>query len=438
MRPLAGHELVVDDLPEQGVTEREVRIVLSTGRHEDPPFDDLAEGCSHLRCREVQTATSNSSSTSFRPPTRREGPPGRRLRRQPGARERHPQARRDSVGAGLARRCDHLLGVERVPAGPLEGPVDQSGVRGVTELIREQPSQFVTIEPREVDAIDALVALELGQERQECTARIDLVGPDGGESRSVHLAGCTPGTTAVARRLVGPLEVLDHQEDWAESGDPFEDPKDELEQADLGKSLVRWRTIPIGRIGRRRRVLPVRSAANLGHQPREFASTRSEERRQGRRIDIPDERTERLDERPVGKPPGPEREAPAAEDAGAGAADLIGECRHQSRLADPRLAADDHDPRLAGGGARVGAGEAAEFRLAPDEGLPTSTVHDAAMIGAPVSAPSRSAIDEFKAQAHAVMPASSSLVRRRPRARHRRVRVACPVQPMIPAISAVR
>ena len=51
------------------------------------------------------------------------------------------------------------------------------------ELIGEKPSQFVTVEPGKVDAIDALVALELGQERQEGAARIDLVGPDRGDEQ---------------------------------------------------------------------------------------------------------------------------------------------------------------------------------------------------------------------------------------------------------------
>ena len=43
----------MDDLPEEGVTERDVRVVRSAGRHEDPSIDDLAERGSHDRCREV-------------------------------------------------------------------------------------------------------------------------------------------------------------------------------------------------------------------------------------------------------------------------------------------------------------------------------------------------------------------------------------------------
>ena len=81
------------------------------------------------------------------------------------------------------------------------------------ELIRKQPSQFVTVEPGKVDAIDALVALELGQERQEGAARIDLVGPDGGDEQHPLVAKVAhQERQEVARRPVGPLEVLDHEE----------------------------------------------------------------------------------------------------------------------------------------------------------------------------------------------------------------------------------
>ena len=313
MRPLTGHQLVVDDLPEQGVTERDMRVVLSTGRHEDPPLDDLAEGGSHLRCREVGHRDQQLV-VDPRPGDRRDAQDllagvrdGRDAREDDIA-----QPRRDCVRAGLARRGDHLLGVERVPVGPLERPVDQPGVRGVTELIGEQPSQLVTIEPGKVDAIDALVALELGQERQEGAARIDLVGPDGGDDQHPLVSKVAhQERQEIARRLVGPLEVLDHEEHGAESGDPFEDPEDELEQADLGESLVGRRALAIERVRRRPRlrVLPVGSAANLGHQAGQLASARSEERRQRPRVDVAEERPERLDERPVREPAGPEREA---------------------------------------------------------------------------------------------------------------------------------
>ena len=244
----------------------------------------------------------------------------------------------------------------------------------------------------------------------------------------------------IARRLVGPLEVLDHEDDGRQSGDPFEDPEDELEQADLGESLVGRRAIAIERVRRRPRlrVLSVRSAANLGHQAGQLASARSEERRQRPRVDVAEERPERLDERPVRKPAGPEREAAADEDADARSRHLIRECGDQAGLADPGLARHDDDPRFAGRRPRVGLGEAPELSLPPDETLAASTIHDAAMIGAPKCAPSRPAIDQLEAEAHAVMPASSNRERRRPRARHRRVRVAGPVQPMIPAISSVR
>ena len=159
--------------------------------------------------------------------------------------------------------------------------------------------------------------------------------------------------------------------------------------------------------------VPVGSAADLGHEPGQLAAARPEERRQRTRVDVAEERPERFDERPVRKPAGPEREAPADEDAGTRSRHLIRERGDQPGLADPGLARDDDDPRFAGRRPRVGPGEAPELCLPPDEALAASTIHDAAMIGAPKGTPSRPAIDQLEAEAHAVMPASSN---RRPEA----------------------
>jgi hypothetical protein len=241
IRPLTGQQFVVDDFPQKGVTERDVGVLLSTSGHEDPSIDDLAEGGSHLGCREV-AYRDQQLVVDPRPGDRRHAQDllasigdGRDARE-----DDIPEPRRDGVSAGLTRRGDHLFGVERIPVGPLEGPVDQPGLRGVTELIRKQSSQFLTIEPDEVDTIDPLVTLELGQERKEGAARIHLISPDRGDEQDALVSKVAhQEREEVASRLVGPLEVLDHEKDGAEPGDPFEDAEDELEQADLGEALVR-------------------------------------------------------------------------------------------------------------------------------------------------------------------------------------------------------
>ena len=96
----------------------------------------------------------------------------------------------------------------------------------------------------------------------------------------------------------------------AKSGEPFQDAEHELEEADLGESLVGGGR----RLDRRRRPRlrsPIGSAADLRHQPRELASARPEQRRQRARIDVPEQGPERFDERPVRQPARPERQAAA-------------------------------------------------------------------------------------------------------------------------------
>ena len=184
--------------------------------------------------------------------------------------------------------------------------------------------------------------------------------------------------------------------------------------------------------------MAVGSPADLRHEPGQLIAAGTEKGGQRAGVDVAKERTERLDEGPVRKAAGPERKAAPDQDPDARIAESVRPCRDQACLADPGLAGEDDGPRLPGGRTRVGPGEALEFRLASDEGPTTSSVHDPAMIGAPAAPPSRPAIDQLETQAHAVMPADSKRVRRRPRARHRRARVASPEQPMIPAISCGR
>ena len=171
---------------------------------------------------------------------------------------------------------------------------------------------------------------------------------------------------------------------------------------------------PAGRVGRGPRASA--GPAHLG-SGREGPAARRR-RRRGRAHGTPRRtaRTEGRRSRAGGSPPTRTRtpEPPTSS----------GECRDQAGLADPGFAADDDDPRLPGGGTRVGPGEALEFRLAPDEGPDDEQRPRRGDDRRAAGPPSRPAIDQLETQAHAVMPADSNRVRRRPRARHRRVRVA--------------
>ncbi len=185
-------------------------------------------------------------------------------------------------------------------------------------------------------------------------------------------------------------------------------------------------------------VAPVRAGADLRHEPCQLAAVRAEQRRDRPGIHIAQELPEGLDERSIGQPAGPERQAAAGQDTRAPAGHPLAEALDQAGLADARLAGDEHDPGLAAAGAVVDGGETLGLGRPTDERGAASLLHVAAMIGAPARSPSRPSVDQDEPQAHAVMPASSRLLRRRPRARHRRVRVAGPDLPIIVAISSGR
>ena len=205
----------MDDLPEEGVTKRDVRVVRHAGRHEDPSIDDLAERGSHDGRREFAHGDEQLV-VDPRPGGRRDTQdllPRVRDGRDAGEHD-IAKPRRNGVAPGLARSRDHLLGVERIPVGPLQRPVDRPASGSCPSSSASKPRHLVPIEPREVDPVDALVALELGQEGQEGATRVDLVGPDGGDEEHPLVAQVSrEERQQVPRRAVGPLKVLDHEDD---------------------------------------------------------------------------------------------------------------------------------------------------------------------------------------------------------------------------------
>ncbi len=437
---LAWEELAVDHLLEEGVPEGQVRVGRPAGRDQDPAVDDLAERLAHDGRAELRD---RGEQVVIDPGPRRRGDAedllallgdGRHPRQDHVAEPRRQLAVRRLPGGG-----EDLLGVERVPVGPGPDPVDEVRGRRDSQLVGQQARQFVAIESPEVDPVDPLGALELGDIGRHDVARVELVGPQGGDDQDAGIAQ-VPGQEReqVAGRRVGPLDVLDDQDQRRDPGEPLDDTEDELEQPPLGEPVVgpgskRPETAVGGsastRSGR---------GADLRHQPRQLASVRPEERRDRAGIDVAQQRPEGFDERRIRQPPGAEREAATDQDPGALGGHPFAEPLDEPRLPDPGLAGDEDHPRFAAGRARIDRGEAPRLDRPTDERVAAREIHDAAMIGAPTCTSSRPPLDKDDAQAHAVMPASSRRVRRRPRARHRRVRVAAPDLPMISAISSGR
>src|SRR5204863_8845481 len=92
---------------------------------------------------------------------------------------------------------------------------------------------------------------------------------------------------------------------------------------------------------------------------------------------------ERLDERRIRQPAGPQRQASPRQDQRARGRGAARRRFDEPGLADPGLAGDDRQPGLTGDGTRERGGEPSELGFPSDESPAGSDIHDPAMIGAP-------------------------------------------------------
>ena len=224
-------------------------------RDEDPPVDDLAERRANHRRRQLGH---RGHQLVVDPGAGRGGHPEHLLaglgHRREACQHDVAQARRQDAVARLASGGEDLLGVERVPAGPLPDPRRQVRIRRPAELVGDQAHEVVAIEPREVDAIDTLAALELGEVGHHLVVRLELVGPDRGDQQDAFVAQVADEEgEQVPRRRIGPLEILDDDDGRRAAGQPVDDAEHELEQAHLREPVVAA-GLPAGR--RRRRDRP--------------------------------------------------------------------------------------------------------------------------------------------------------------------------------------
>ena len=138
------------------------------------------------------------------------------------------------AGAVLAGGDEQLLGEERVPAGP---GVDRFEERRVEVSTRDRPElldRLAVGEREELDALDSPAALELGDERQQRVAAVELVGAVGEQQHDRAVAQVADQEAEqVTGRPIGPVKVLDDEQQRAPLGYPGQDPEQELEQAAL-------------------------------------------------------------------------------------------------------------------------------------------------------------------------------------------------------------
>ena len=139
----------------------------------------------------------------------------------------------------LPRRGKHLFGEEGVAAGALPDPIDELRVGSRAELVGEEQRELVAVKPPEIDAIDALATLELGEVCQHLVVGVELVGADGRDQQDPLVAQVADEEgEQVPGRGIGPVEVLDDDRHRCLPGETIDDPEHELEQADLGEPVV--------------------------------------------------------------------------------------------------------------------------------------------------------------------------------------------------------
>ena len=295
----------------RAVLERDVRVVRASGTHEDPAVDDLAQGGTNGGRRAGRRPTRAADRRRSAPPaadaTRRSSCPASDTAATPGASTTLAQAQPARPRrAGLARRGDDLLGIERVPVGPLQRsgrPCPASGTwpnssasRRVELVTRSKRARSIrsTRSPRS----------ELGQEGEE-PRHGDRLHRCASSRRGARCSSRRLRTRNASRslgRAVGPLDVLNDDHDRADPRQSARGPRGRARTAGPARTARRATNHrPSDASGRRSR--PCRSG-----RPRTSGMSRASSSRlgpsKGRQragVNVAKECAERLDEGPVRK-----------------------------------------------------------------------------------------------------------------------------------------
>ncbi len=159
--------------------------------------------------------------------------------------------------------------------------------RRLPEDVRQRLDELGAIERLELDPVRAVQAVELGQQRTQRMAAVELVGPVAEHQH--HALAAQAADEEVderARRAVGPVEVLEHEDHGPLLAEQVEQLEQALEQPHLCRGIVRVRG-----------VAPV---VESGKQCGQLGTTSAAERVE-RRMPGADQRPERTDQWGVGK-----------------------------------------------------------------------------------------------------------------------------------------
>ncbi len=218
---------------------------------------------------------------------------------------------------------EQLLGEEDVAVGADEGAVDELGRRLTADDGCDQLSHFVAVEPVEVDPFDRSRPVELGEQRAEWVAAVEVVGPvraDEEQRCAVEAAGEVG--EELAGGTVGPVEVFEHEQGRRVVGQPFEHPEKLFEQG------ARDDAFPHGRV-------------QLGEERGELLPSRTDHRVERALVEGAVQHAQHLHDRPERQRPIGKVETLADEHQGR-IGDAGGQLADEARLSDTGFASDEH------------------------------------------------------------------------------------------------
>ena len=197
----------------------------------------------------------------------------------------------------------------------------------------DQLGELATAEPAQLQPFGPPAAVQLGQERPQRMTRVQLVRAAGQHQRHARAEVADQEGEQIAGGLVGPVQILDHQQHRGAFGDAVQHPEQQLEQLRRCQRAARPRRVP---------------RAELRHQPRQLVPGAAQHPLQLGGAQHGGQRAQRLHHRRVGQDALPDVQAAAGERHHPETGGIAGRLSHQPGLAYPRLARDQHGSGLAG------------------------------------------------------------------------------------------
>jgi hypothetical protein len=176
-----------------------------------------------------------------------------------------------------------LLGEEGVALRAAVDLLDELVVRSRPEDAGQQVGDLATVEAAQLQALGPAAAVQLGQERPQRVAAVQLVGPVGQHQEQAGLEVAVQEGEHVQGRAVGPVQVLHDQHGRGPVGETLQQGEQRLEQLGLPPGAD-------GRAGRGR----VLALPQLGQQPGQQRPAGADQLVQGLRLEPPTQAAERL------------------------------------------------------------------------------------------------------------------------------------------------